>query len=73
MATAPTLPHLPIEVLVECSAMKGNGTEWTRFTDKGHLCTQHAQRLLGVRVKPSQIAGAGEGLIAADGSLTKAT
>ena len=34
MAAAPTLPQLPTEVLVECSAIAGNGTECARFTDK---------------------------------------
>jgi hypothetical protein len=65
MAAAPILPQLPIEVLIECAAITSNGTECARFTDKGHLCAQHAQLLLGVRVKPSLIAGAGEGLFAA--------
>ena len=64
-AASPILPQLPIEVLIECAAITGDGTECARFTDKGHLCAQHTQLLLGVRVKPSGIPGAGEGLFAA--------
>ena len=77
MAQAPILNHLPITVLVECEAVdKGVqlvvGTprfyaveECGRFVQKGNLCTQHARELLGVRVQPSRIAGAGLGLFAA--------
>ena len=57
--------------LIECAAITGNGTECARFTDKGHLCAQQARLLLGVRVKPSQIAGAGEGLFAAGREFDK--
>ena len=64
-APIPILPQLPIEVLIECAAITTAGTECAQFTDKGHLCAQHAQLLLGVRVKPSLIPGAGGGLFAA--------
>jgi hypothetical protein len=65
MADVRILNQLPIEVLIECSAINANGRECARFTDKGDLCTQHAQLLLGVRVKLSLIPGADEGLFAA--------
>jgi hypothetical protein len=63
MADVRILNQLPIEVLIECSAINANGRECARFTDD--LCTQHAQLLLGVRVKLSLIPGADEGLFAA--------
>jgi hypothetical protein len=71
MAAIPILNQLSIEVLIECSAINVNGHECARFTDKGHLCAQHAQLLLGVRVKPSLIPGAGQGLFAAGREFDK--
>lgn len=48
-----------------------DGTPCSRFTDKGHLCPQHAVQLLGVCVQPSLIPGAGLGLFAAGRSFDR--
>ena len=58
-------------MLIECTAIIANGTECARFTDEGHLCTQRARLLLGVRVKPNLIPGAGEGSFAVGGQFAK--
>ena len=62
--TAPILNRLSVEVLCQCEAVDADGTECSRFTEKGDLCAEHLDRDLGLRVGASTIAGAGLGLFA---------
>ena len=83
MAQAPILLQLPIEVNVECIAVdqgvqleKGTpklyaARECHRFTDKGNMCTQHSEELLGLRVKASNIPYGGDGLFASTRDFQK--
>ena len=80
---APVLNQLTVLLQVPCEAFdKGlqleRGTprlfvvdECGRHTDKGNFCEQHAVELLGVRVRASDIAGAGDGLFAAGRSFKR--
>lgn len=50
---------------VQCSAHKQNGARCTRWTCKySEMCWQHTRIALGLRIGPSNIAGAGQGLFA---------
>ena len=48
-----------------CSANTNAGAQCAQRTAVAHLCWNHLQRDLGVRVKASSVAGAGRGLFAA--------
>ena len=83
LTQAPILNQLSITLSVPCEAFdKGvqleKGTprvfvveECGRRTTKGNYCEQHAVELLGLRVKPSGIAGSGDGLFAAGRSFER--
>ena len=60
----PILTQLPITVLAECIATDANGQECGNFTEKGNMCRVHSTAVLGLEVKESLIAGAGDGLFA---------
>lgn len=48
-----------------CAAMTVKGTRCNRKTRRGYMCTQHAVKIEGIRIKKSGIPNAGEGLFAA--------
>jgi hypothetical protein len=48
-----------------CSANTNAGTQCAQRTAVAHLCWNHLQRDVGVRVRPSSVDGAGRGLFAA--------
>ena len=48
-----------------CSANTNAGAQCAQRTAVAHLCWNHLQRDMGVRVKPSSVPGAGRGLFAA--------
>ena len=60
----PILNQLPITVLAECIATDANGRECGEWVEKGNMCRRHSRAVLGVEVKKSLIAGAGDGLFA---------
>lgn len=46
----------------QCTAGTKRGTQCGARTKDGHLCWQHLKSLLSLRIKPSEIEGAGRGL-----------